>query len=252
MRTIDDQERRARLVRNHLLAGAGHGPVDVARAVVGVHSSDPATVYLSMWARLPGFEVADLETVLYDDRELVRVLGMRRTMFVTLKELAPLVHSSSATARIPAERRRTVKMIEETGIAADGSAWLTSVSDRTVSALERVGPATSVQLKTEVPELDARIEYRRGDGSLLGVGGMSTRVLFLLALEGRIIRGRPRGTWQSAFYEWAAIEPWSGLNLAEAPDKATAQAAMVTAYLRSYGPATETTSSGGPGGRCGR
>ena len=192
MRIIDDTERRARLVRNHLLAGTGHDPEAVAGSVVGVHSSDPATVYLSMWARIANFEVADLEAALYENHDLIRVLGMRRTMFVTHKGLAPLVHSSSTTALIPAERRRTVNLIEGAGIAADGSAWLTSVSNRTVAALERVGPATSVELKAEVPELDARIEYLRGDGSVLGVGGMSTRVLFLLALEGRIIRGRPR------------------------------------------------------------
>jgi hypothetical protein len=239
MRIIDDTERRARLVRNHLLAGTGDDPGAVAGAVVGVHSSDPATVYLSMWARIADFAVADLEAALYENHDLIRVLGMRRTMFVTHKGLAPLVHSSSTTALIPAERRRTVNLIEGAGIAADGSAWLTSVSNRTVAALERVGPATAVELKAEVPELDARIEYLRGDGSVLGVGGLSTRVLFLLALEGRIIRGRPRGTWQSSLYEWATMEQWTGLDLSEAPDKAAAQSAMVTAYLRSYGPATE-------------
>ena len=81
--------------------------------------------------------------------------------------------------------------------------------------------------------------YKRADGSVLGSGGMSTRVLFLLALEGLIIRGKPRGTWQSSLYEWAAMEQWAEIDLTDVPERANAQAALVAGWLRSHGPATE-------------
>ena len=41
-----------------------------------------------------------------------------------------------------------------------------------------------------------------------GTVGVSTRVLFLLATEGRIVRGRPRGQWLSSQYEWASLRTW--------------------------------------------
>lgn len=59
--------------------------------MVALHSSDPATVFLSIQARVPGFTPTDLEQALYEDRSLVRILGMRRTMWVVARDLAPVL-----------------------------------------------------------------------------------------------------------------------------------------------------------------
>ncbi|MGH3014599.1 MAG: winged helix DNA-binding domain-containing protein, partial [Gaiellaceae bacterium] len=54
MRTIGVEERRARLARRHRLAPAARldDPVDIARDLVGLHASDPASVYVSAAARM--------------------------------------------------------------------------------------------------------------------------------------------------------------------------------------------------------
>ena len=60
MRKIEPVERRARLARRHRLA-AGHRAGDVVEAassMVCLHGTDPATVYLSAWARVDGMMVA--------------------------------------------------------------------------------------------------------------------------------------------------------------------------------------------------
>jgi len=54
------RERRARLGARHRLASHVATVEEAAQAVVGLHSSDPATVYLSSWARVDGFQPADL------------------------------------------------------------------------------------------------------------------------------------------------------------------------------------------------
>ena len=84
MERITVGERRARLVRRHLLAPAARSddPVEVARSLVALHSTDAATVFLSTWTRTRDFAAADLERALYDDGALVRMLGMRRTLWV--------------------------------------------------------------------------------------------------------------------------------------------------------------------------
>jgi hypothetical protein len=45
MRTISVQDRRRMLVRRHHLGGDASGPEAVARALIGLHATDPASVY---------------------------------------------------------------------------------------------------------------------------------------------------------------------------------------------------------------
>ena len=80
---ISTAERRARLgSRQRLVAShAAHTPEEVACDLVALHGSDPATVFLSVAARLGVPSSADVERALYVDKTLVRMLGMRRTVF---------------------------------------------------------------------------------------------------------------------------------------------------------------------------
>ena len=53
MRRIGIEERRARLgLRHHLAGTAKAGVVEVARDLVGLHGTDPATVYLAARGRM--------------------------------------------------------------------------------------------------------------------------------------------------------------------------------------------------------
>jgi hypothetical protein len=239
MRRLSDEERRARLSGRHLLAHQAKDVTEVAKSLFGLHSSDPSTVFLSTWARMDRFEVADLERALYRDRSLLRILGMRRTMFVVPTSDAPLVHHSSTAAMIDAQRSRATQIIESSGISDDGETWLRDVSSRTFAALKQRGQALAAELAQDVPELGEKITVKKKDGSIMGTFGVSTRVLFLLATEARIVRARPRGTWASSLYSWAPLEDWIGGPLPELP-QAEAQTEVLTKWLRGFGPATET------------
>jgi hypothetical protein len=99
------------MATRHHLASPAHSVSEAAGAMLGLHSSDPATVYLSARARVPGLKQSDVEAALYDERSVVRILAMRRTMFVIPTDLAPLLHYSSTVALMAAERKRTVGMV---------------------------------------------------------------------------------------------------------------------------------------------
>ena len=150
LRTIDDRERRARLGRRHHLAGPARAGdvVTVAGDLVGLHGSDPATVFLAARARLrrPQDTVAALEAALYEDRTLVRTLCMRRTMFVVPLDLVPVVQAAVTDALVPGERRRAARLVEESGIAADGAAWLAAMEAETLAALATRKEATGAEL----------------------------------------------------------------------------------------------------------
>ena len=240
MRRIGVRERRARLGARHLLASSAASVEEAAAALVGLHSSDPATVFLSSWARVDRFEPAELEDALYVRRSLVRMLGMRRTMFVVPVELAPVMHEACTKALIPGQRARLVRMLEEQGVAPPGrgQAWLARVAAAALAALAARGEATARELTADVPELGAKLSFGEGK-TWAGTMGVSTRVLFLLATEGLIVRTRPLGAWTSGQYRWATVEHRLGAPLAEV-DHAQACSELLGRWLRSFGPATMT------------
>jgi len=208
--------------------------------MVGLHSSDPASVFLSAWARVEGFVPADLEDALYRRRSLVRMLGMRRTLFVVPVDLAAVMDEACTKALASAQRTRLVRMLEEQGVssAGRGERWLDRVASDTLEALRARDEASARELTAEIPELGTKLNFGQGTPWAATVG-VSTRVLFLLATEGQIVRVRPLGSWTSGQYRWATTESWLGGSLAEI-DHAEACAEILGRYLRTFGPATMT------------
>ena len=207
--------------------------------MIGLHSSDPSTVFLSIAARVPEVTVEEIEDALYTDRTLIRILGMRRTMWVTPTEFASVMDSSSTKALVAGQRKRQAWMIESAGIADDGMAWADRVGEATFAALENRGEATARELTEDVPELGQKIRFHRKDGSLMGEVGASTRVLFLLATEGRIVRARPLGTWISSQYRWTTTETWLGKPFDDL-DQNKSRDQLISAWLKVFGPGNET------------
>ncbi|MDQ3955304.1 MAG: winged helix DNA-binding domain-containing protein [Actinomycetota bacterium] len=229
-------QRRARLVRRHHLNRTGADVTSTTRGLIGLHSSDAASVYLAARARIRHFATEQLETALYEKRVLARVLGMRRTMFVVPVDLAPVVHAACTRDLAKRERNRTIQFIEDGGVAKNGARWLTKVEGQTLDVLEELGSATAAELSRRIPALRKKIPVgvgKKWEGEI----GVSTRVLFLLANHGKIVRTKPRGSWLSTQYEWSPLRSWLGTDI-ESLDSATAQAELVRLWLGSFGPGT--------------
>jgi hypothetical protein len=119
-----------------------------------------------------------------------------------------------------------------------GEAWLAKVSAETLAAIAARGESTARELTADIPELGAKLTFGQGK-TWAGTVGVSTRVLFLLATQGPIVRTRPLGTWTSGQYRWATTEHWLGAPLREI-DHAEACSELLGRWLRSFGPATMT------------
>jgi Winged helix DNA-binding domain len=233
---VSVDQRRARLARRHHLAGESTAldPEQVARSVVAVHATDPATVHLSMAVRLGLPPVATVEDALYERRTLIRMLGMRRTMFVVPVESAAVVQAAATNAIADRQRRLLLTHLER-GSGHD-EPWLAEVEKSTVEALARRGSATAAQLSTDEPRLRTQLLMAEGK-KYEALANITTRVLTVLSAEGRIVRGRPRGSWISSQYAWWPIEAWipGGLRLL---DPAAARTELARQWLAAYGPAT--------------
>lgn len=233
-RFIGVAERRARLALRHRLAGqaAAATPEEVADALVALHGTDPATVYLAVGARLadPSHTVRETGRALYEDRSLVRMHGMRHTVFVFPTALTAVVHASTGLAVAARERAALLKHMAAAG--APDAAWLKEVEESTLAALARRGQATAAELARDEPRLKERFVYGAGK-SYEGVHTVSTRLLKVLGVEGKVVRGRPLGSWTSSQFRWAVAPAHPEL------DAAGAQAELLGRWLAACGPATE-------------
>ena len=231
-------ERRARVVRRQFQASSA---AEAARTVVVLHATDPATVFLSVLARCSGLTVDDVARELYDERRLVRMMAMRRTLFVVPDELVPVVHAAASLDVAATMRRRLLTQLAtlptDPELPDDLHGWLADVEAGVLAAADRLGAASGTDLAQAEPRLrtallpttDKAYDVRRS---------ITTQVLSVLGADGRLVRGRPSGGWTSRQHLWEpASAGWpDGI---EPLDPAPARARLVQAYLRRFGPATE-------------
>jgi hypothetical protein len=198
-----------------------------------LHATDPGSIFLGVAARAPKLTAADIECELYDERALVRMLAMRRTMFAVPAELVPIVHASASAAVAARERRRTIGFLTEAGVAKDVPRWLRKVEAATLAAIVARREVTGAELSADVAALRTKLLYSPGK-KYESRQNITTRVLALLAADGKIVRARPRGSWISTQYRWAAMPPFEILPTADA------QAELVRRWLFAFGPALVT------------
>ncbi|CAN5890244.1 winged helix DNA-binding domain-containing protein [soil metagenome] len=237
---VDDAQRRARLGRLHALAGGCQvgDLADATDAVVGLHATDPCTVFMSVWARVEDVLISDIETALYDERAAVRMLGMRRTMFVVPLGTWEAIHESSTRHIAARERRRSEQFIAAAGIVSDPGGWFEALCEDTLTALRSTGGGTTAEVTPLVEGLETRVPVGVGTANEAAMS-VASRVLFQLGAEGRVVRGRPQGSWVSSQYRWVPTEDWVDLPRSDL-DVLGARVALVRRYLAAFGPATES------------
>ena len=212
---------------------------EVAASLVAVHSTDPASVVVASWARLADRDAlaAEVERALYEDRTLLRLMAMRRTLFVVDRDVAPTVHAACSLTVAARERAKLLKFMEADGVGgARREAWLAKAEASALEALSAGGELTATELAASDPRLGAELVLGPGQKYETRVK-MASRVLTVLAAEGLVVRTRPRGGWSSSQFRWATLEQWAGAPLAELP-AAEAEAALALLWLRAYGPAS--------------
>ncbi|MEZ0339559.1 winged helix DNA-binding domain-containing protein [Mycobacterium sp. pV006] len=231
-------QRRARLARRHHLAGgvsAGASVETVTASLVGLHSTDPATPYMSLWARLPDFTVVDLDDALYERHSLVKQLAMRRTLWMVRTEDLSAVQVAASERVAANETRRLVADAEKAGVAADGAAWLETAAAAVIDHLRTAGPCTARQLREALPELTGTHDPAPGK-HYGGEGHLAPRVLTVLAARGELVRGPNDGGWTSSRPRWTTAAQWLPPATAVEPNRARAE--LVRRWLHAFGPAT--------------
>lgn len=245
------------MAHRHLLTPA-HRTDDVTaitESVLALHSSDPATVYLSALARMANPSVAAIESALYDDRTIVRHHAMRRTIWVMTPDTARLAHGAATRKIAAAERKRTLKAVthpdnaEVFNEAAKGAvefaddpmaaaeAWF-SAATAEIAALVEKQPQNTRSLGRQLPHLAVPMIYGAGTKNPATLKA-HTKIVQGAGFDGVLVRGRPSGSWISAEYEWSTAEAWLGSPLTGMEEKAAA-GPLLHRWLERFGPGTFT------------
>jgi hypothetical protein len=213
MSALSLEQLNALAVKKQCLDGSGVNVADVVQRICGLHATSPTTPYLSLFARLNGFKIKDLDDELYVKRSMGRIRCVRKTVYIFPVEFMPVLYA--ATKRVMG--LNSINYCKHMGITEQDYETLS----KKAMGLLKAKPMTTPQV-------------RKAIGTDLHVPS----VLNLMCDQGLLARGKPAG-WRSnqhTYYPFSDYFP--GVRLGSVPE-GEAVAELVRRYLRAFAPVTE-------------
>jgi hypothetical protein len=226
--------------KQHLLPASRLADVlQVTRDIVALHATAATGPYLSLWVRGSDFQRQGLEDALYERRELARVHCMRMTVHMVPSDEVPFFLHAYVERHVQAGFRGWERLLVQAGLCQEGEAeaFLKQLHRRVLDVLTEKGPSTARQISQAVPELKAKIRHDVGR-PYEGAFGIGSRLMLTMSVLGLLVRARPRGTWRSNLYEYAALSDWLPDVDRESVTPQEARTWLVRRYLAAFGPTT--------------
>lgn len=233
MKHLDTAERRRRLVRRHHLDRTAADARTATGDLVCLHASDPLTPHLALWARVPAYAPGDLDRALVEDHSLWRLHAMRRTLWVVPSEQAGDFDAAAGQQIAASERKRLTGWAAAERAGAE--AWLERLEAELLEVVRAQPGIGTRALNKALPELATKVTL--GSGKWSTRAAIGSRLLFVLAMELKLARGVPAGSWRSSQYGWFDADVWPART---APPPAQARARLLGRYLARFGPITTT------------
>ncbi len=205
----------ANAMSRHGLSSPGASIEAVATGTVGLHATSPVSPYLSVRARVAGFERAELDALMWEAWRLVRFRAVRNTMFLLPLDLLEIAASAmrrsseNLAKRWLAESGMSIREFERLAVAVEDCL---ADQPRTVRELRR---ALAIPTSMDLP-------------------GVVSRLCDL----GRLVGGAPPRSWTSSirrYHRWQDVVPGVDLHRWNEDD---AVGELVLRYVSSYGPVT--------------
>ena len=235
LRHISDAQRRARLATRHALTQSNRvaSPAAATAAMTVLHATEPATVYLSCWARVHGLQIVDVDVAFLTDRTLMKQLAMRRTLFVFPRDLLPAAWPSASARVARSQRSRMAKDLVRAGITNDGNNWLDQAQTDIAAVLANTPNGLSTQeIRRRVPRIDVTIAAPGAEP------WSAPQLLTYLGATAHIVRGVHDGRFPAPRPRWTLTGNWLDNTSAPwtAPD---GYRELVRRWLHAFGPGTE-------------
>ena len=213
MATLTADQALANPVQRHCLSASGISVETIAAQIVGLHNTNPVSPYLSLLARLDGFQRADLDAAMWGSWDLARFRAMRLTIFVLSHQLLEI--AGAATRHI-------------SSLLADR--WLRD-SGLTPAAVRRLESGV-LEVLADGPRTSRQLRAALGVPQNVDLPGVVGR----MCDKGTLVGGPPPGNWRSGvrqYHIWGDVLPTVDLERL-APRSAINE--LVLRYIRAYGP----------------
>jgi uncharacterized protein YcaQ len=209
-----------RLRRHHLLQHPPHerDPVTISRDMCGVQAQVMSAAYLQLWTRNHAITRAEIESVLWKSRTLIKTSLMRQTLHLIPTDEFPLY----IAALRPARFAQAMRVLDRYGITREESEALIPSIMKTLSAGPLSRPAIAAAIR---PKASKRVRLWMEN---------SWSLVRLPVAEGLVCYGRGEGN-EIVFIRTDHWLPKLKLELMSATE---AQRTLFRKYLRAYGPAT--------------
>ncbi|WP_232676458.1 winged helix DNA-binding domain-containing protein [Nocardioides sp. R-C-SC26] len=233
MRHVTDDERRRRLARRHALTPGARlaAPEQITEALVVLHATEPATVYLSCWSRSDAVTIVDVDRALYRDRTLVKQLSMRRTLFVYPRDLLPAAWGSAAARTAGTEGARLAKEIAALGITDDAAEWVDRARAEVLGLLaDEPDGLAALAIRRLLPQFDVAL--------VSGAGSSISRLLTHLGATADVVRAANDGHWRVSRPRWIPTSRWLG-EVPQPWSVGDGYRELVRRWLAQFGPGTE-------------
>ena len=215
------------------------GVLATVQRVGPIRATPTLTPYLSLWARLPGFEQEQLDEALYQHRSLVRIPCMHARLFVV--PTADVVSYYQATR--PTLQRGLDEFVDRflatTSPTSYGDSSLerADITQRVLEVASTRGPISLEEMAQFLPILSRRLFHDPEDPDA-GYTRLGARLIPAMCAQGLLVRAKARGNWKSSQYTYSPYSAWLpevDLN-SQSPKEGLRR--IVLSYLGAFGPAT--------------
>ena len=203
------------LTKHHLTPSSKINDIlTITDDLCGLHGTGTIEPYLSLFSRMHHFKKEFLDKELYINKNLGRIRGMRKTLFIETKEMIPIVYNliKSQTAQ------RDEMYLKYTGIS---KGEYETISDQILTLLSQEELSTS--------EIKKKLNSKKD----------ITAIVSVMCDEMLLIRGKPLKSWRDRriyYVPFNTYFPDIDLNKYSEPK---AVQILIEKYIRSYGPITE-------------
>ncbi len=188
--------------------------VQIMEDLLGLHATNNATPYISLFCRGRSFTTQKLHEVLYESKNIAKIRCIRGTVFFQYKSLLSIMHMATLDSRM----KQMQKRIEVANLTEE---ILMDYAEKITSLLKN-NPLTTKQIRSEL----------KTDVDL-------SSILFYLADLGSVVRSKPWNDWMDRMHTYELFEE-AVLNVKiDSISKKEAMKTMVYQYIAKYGPVCE-------------